>query len=130
MARLSFIRILTALWHHRLNLFTLSPMLLVVLCTFPNPEAARATATILVTEKLAACVNLCPGVESIYRWEGGVETSSEVLALMKTTAAGYAALQVRLNELHPYDTPEIVALPAHRALAAYAGWVAESVAVR
>ena len=102
--------------------------ILVVLCTFPNMETARQIGTMLVEAQLAACVNLCPTVESIYRWQGKLESANEVLALIKTTTSGYAALETRIKELHPYEVPEIVALPVHRALTAYAGWVQESVA--
>jgi len=100
--------------------------LVVVLCTFPNAEVARDVATTLVTEKLAACVNLCTGAESIYRWEGKVQMAHEVVALIKTTAAGYACLEARLKTLHPYDTPEIIGLHTHRVLPAYETWVKES----
>ena len=99
----------------------------VVLCTFPNLDVARTIAKTLVEENLAACVNLQSASESIYRWEDKIETATEILALMKTTPSVYAALETRLQELHPYDVPEIVALPAHRSLKAYASWVAESV---
>jgi periplasmic divalent cation tolerance protein len=101
--------------------------ILVVLCTFPNMEAARQIGTMLVEAQLAACVNLCPSIESIYRWQGKVETANEVLALIKTTLSGYAALEARIKELHPYEVPEIIALPVHQALAPYACWIQESV---
>lgn len=102
---------------------------IVVLCTFPSHELARQTGTILVEAQLAACVNLCPSVESIYRWEGKVESSQEVLTLMKTTAELYPRLEARLKALHPYEVPEIIALPATQVLPAYGRWVQESVAV-
>lgn len=101
--------------------------ILVVLCTFPDADTARQIGTALVGAQLAACVNLCPAVESIYRWEGKVDTAHEVLAFIKTTRAIYPRLEARLKELHPYTVPEIVALPVHAALAAYAGWLQESV---
>ncbi len=88
--------------------------LLVVLSTFPDVAAARAAAEVLVSERLAACVNLLPGVESIYRWESKVEHSAEVLAVIKTTAARYADMEQRLRALHPYEVPEIIALPRVR----------------
>jgi len=77
----------------------------------------------LVESQLAACVNLIPGVESIYRWEGKVQHDAEVLAILKTTAAGLAALERRLKEVHPYDTPEIVALKPETVEARYGAWV-------
>ena len=96
---------------------------LLVLSTFPDLEKARQTGTLLIESQLAACVNLCPGVESIYRWQGKVETSSEVLAVFKTTTTGYPFLEKRLRELHPYEVPEIVALPVDQISGAYADWL-------
>jgi periplasmic divalent cation tolerance protein len=99
----------------------------VVLCTFPTLEVARQIGTLLVETQHAACVNLVPSIESIYRWEGKVESGKEVLALFKTTSLGYAALEARLKELHPYAVPEIIALPVHQAFRPYAEWVAGSI---
>ncbi len=101
--------------------------ILVVLCTFPSLESARQIGTALVEAHLAACVNLCPAVESIYRWQGKVESATEVLALIKTTRSCFEALEQKLRELHPYEVPEIIALPAEPVSAAYARWVHESV---
>jgi periplasmic divalent cation tolerance protein len=97
--------------------------LLVVLSTFPDVAAARTAAEALIGESLAACVNLLPGVESIYRWQGKVETGQEVLAVIKTTAERYPQMEKRLAELHPYDVPEIVAIPASDAAESYLNWV-------
>jgi len=97
--------------------------LLVVLSTFPDAASARASAEALVSANLAACVNLVPGIESIYRWEDKLENSQEVLAVIKTTAERYPALEARLRELHPYDVPEIVALPAAAVAESYLQWV-------
>ncbi|MEZ5386947.1 MAG: divalent-cation tolerance protein CutA [Prosthecobacter sp.] len=102
--------------------------ILIVLCTFPNMAKARETGTALVESQLAACVNLIPAVESIYRWEGQVETSAEVLALFKTTPAAWPRLESSLKELHPYDVPEIVALKPEQVAESYAKWVGMSVA--
>ncbi|MFC5455755.1 divalent-cation tolerance protein CutA [Prosthecobacter fluviatilis] len=101
--------------------------LLIVLCTFPDLGKARETATALVESQLAACVNLIPAIESIYRWQGKVETSSEVLALFKTTPAAYPRFESRLRYLHPYDVPEIIALKPEHAADAYARWIRECV---
>ena len=101
--------------------------ILLVLSTFPDVEKARQTGTALVESQLAACVSLCPQLESIYRWQGAVETNAEVLAIFKTTAGTYPALEKRLRELHPYELPEIVALPAAQVSEAYAQWVAKEV---
>lgn len=100
--------------------------LLVVLSTFPDGAAAQAAALALVDEQLAACVNILPGIESVYRWQGKVETGGEVLALIKTTSERYPQMAKRLQELHPYDVPEIVALPAASVADSYLAWVTEN----
>ena len=96
---------------------------LLVLCTFPDAEQARQIGTVLVEKQLAACVNLLPGVTSIYRWEGKIEETGEILAIFKTTQAAWAALEKKLTELHPYEVPEIIALEPAAVAAAYAAWV-------
>ena len=100
---------------------------LLVFSTFPDIEKARQIGTSLVESQLAACVNLIPAIESIYRWQGKVETSNEVLAVFKTTSAAYSNFEARLKELHPYDVPEIVAVKAEHVSAGYAAWVGDSV---
>ena len=102
--------------------------LIFVLCTFPDEAVARAAAGLLVEERLVACVNILPGVQSVYRWEGAVESSVEALTILKTTAQGWAGLEERLREIHPYQVPEIVAVPAGAVSAAYLEWVQRSVA--
>jgi periplasmic divalent cation tolerance protein len=99
-----------------------------ILCTFPDAGHARTIGTKLVEEQLAACVNLIPSVESIYRWQGVVETSAEVLTIFKTTASAYTAFEKRLRDLHPYEVPEIIALKPDQVAPAYASWVMDSVA--
>jgi len=83
----------------------------VVLMTFPDRERALALGRTLVEERLAACVNVLPEVRSIYRWEGEVCDEPEVLCLLKTTAARVEALRARAVALHPYQVPEVIALP-------------------
>ena len=78
--------------------------------------------------QLAACVNLVPAVESIYRWEGKVETASEVLAVFKTTRAVFPAFQQALTELHPYEVPEIIAVSPDQVAEPYRAWVLNNVA--
>lgn len=95
-----------------------------MLCTCP-PEAADRLAAALVEEQLAACVNLLPGIQSVYRWQGALERSAETLLLAKTSADCYPALETRLRELHPYELPEIIALPVERGLPGYLAWVSE-----
>jgi periplasmic divalent cation tolerance protein len=108
----------------------LDALMLLVLSTFPDAPKARLVGKILVTEKLAACVTLVPKAESFFVWEGKMQAASEVLVLFKTSAAVYAALEARLNELHPYDVPEIVAVPVECGLPAYLAWVTETCATR
>jgi periplasmic divalent cation tolerance protein len=102
-------------------------MVLLVLCTFPEADTAASVTRALVEEKLVACGNLLPGVRSIYAWEGKVEDTAEVLAIFKTRPAAYARLEKRLLKLHPYETPEILAVEAGAAAKAYAAWVAAAV---
>jgi periplasmic divalent cation tolerance protein len=99
-----------------------------VLSTFPSAEKAAEIARVLVEERLAACVNLLPAVQSIYRWDGAIHSEAEALALIKTTAARYDALAARVVELHPYQVPEIVVVPVAGAHAPYLAWVTEQVA--
>jgi len=99
---------------------------LVVLTTWPDIERARAAAHTLVGEKLAACGNVVPGIESIYRWQGEIETSAEVIVIFKTLATAYTKFEGRLRELHPYEVPEIIALPVLAGLPEYLGWVKSS----
>ena len=91
--------------------------------TFPDIETARRIARQLVTENLAACANLIPAIESIYRWQEKIETTQETLVFFKTTATRYAAFQERLKSLHPYDVPEIICLRIEDGLPEYLHWV-------
>ena len=95
----------------------------VVLVTAPDAETAAEVARSLVGERLAACVNVVPGVRSIYRWEGSVEEAAEVLLVIKTRADRCAALASRVRDLHPYDVPEVLELPAVGGSQAYLDWV-------
>ncbi|MDR0776586.1 MAG: divalent-cation tolerance protein CutA [Azonexus sp.] len=101
----------------------MEPLLLITNC--PDETVANAIALAVVEEKLAACVNLLPRVQSIYRWQGVVESASEIPLLIKTTGERYAALEARIRELHPYTVPEIIAVPISRGLPAYLNWLAE-----
>ena len=95
---------------------------LVLLSTFPPADADRI-AEALVTERLAACVNLVGPVRSIYRWDGALTKDTEQLAIIKTTAARRDALAARLRELHPYQVPELLELAVTGGLPAYLDWV-------
>jgi periplasmic divalent cation tolerance protein len=79
-----------------------------------------------VDERLAACVNLLPGVRSVYRWQGAVEEAGEILLLIKTTRTALPALQARLVALHPYELPELLAVEAADGLPAYLAWIADN----
>jgi periplasmic divalent cation tolerance protein len=99
---------------------------LLVCSTFPDIETARRIARQLVTDKLAACANIVPAVESIYRWQDKIESGEETLVFFKTTSARYAAFQEKLKSLHPYEVPEIIAWRIADGLPRYLRWVAEN----
>lgn len=96
----------------------------IVLTTFPADGDARALARTLVDERLAACVNVLPPMESIYRWQGAVEEARERQLVVKTTTARVAALEARIGELHPYDVPELLVLSVVDGAADYLEWLA------
>jgi len=95
----------------------------VVYVTAPDADVAERIARALVGERLAACVNLVPGVRSVFRWEGELEEASEVLLVAKTATERVDALAQRVRELHPYDLPETLAVPASGGSDAYLAWV-------
>ena len=97
----------------------------VVLVTMPDEASAATLARLLVEERLCACVNIVPGVRSIYRFEGKIEDAREVLLVIKTVAAGVGVLFKRLRSLHPYDVPEGLALVVDEGMQSYCEWVAE-----
>ena len=94
-----------------------------LLVTAPDEETGRRIARVLVEERLAACVNVLPGVHSIYRWKGAVEEADEVMLVAKTRAERASALAARVRALHPYELPEVVALPVTDGSRAYLRWV-------
>ena len=98
----------------------------IVYCTMPVGDVPANIARAVVGERLAACVNLLPGVESIYHWEGQVQQDTECLAIIKTTADRFDALRARIFELHPYECPEVIAVPVTQGDARYLGWVADN----
>lgn len=95
-----------------------------VLSTAPNIKKARQLAGLLVSKRLAACVQLIPGLESHYRWRGKKEISKEVLLLIKTGMSSYKKLEKLLLENHPYEVPEIVCLPIAKGSKSYMDWLA------
>ncbi len=107
----------------------MSTDVLVVVCAFPAAgDAAAKAAHTIVSERLAACVNLVSGVQSVYRWKGVVQKDDETLVVIKTTVDRFAALKVRLIELHSYDTPEVIAIEVDRGHIPYLDWVRDSTA--
>lgn len=98
--------------------------ILLVLTTLPDRAQAEALGTALVDARHAACATVLPGARSIYRWQGVVETADEALLLCKTTDVAYAGLAAAIRAAHPYELPEIVALPVSRGLPDYLAWVA------
>ena len=99
---------------------------IIVLVTASNEEEASAIAEAVVNERLAACVNILPGVESVYRWEGRVERGREFLLIIKSTAGRYGALEQRVKELHSYSTPEVVAIRIETGSSDYLAWLRDS----
>ncbi|MBW2269865.1 MAG: divalent-cation tolerance protein CutA [Deltaproteobacteria bacterium] len=95
----------------------------VVLITAPDAACAESLARALVDERLAACVNVVPGVRSYYRWEGAIQEDAELLLLAKTRADLVEALAARVKELHPYELPEVLGLVAPGGSPAYLDWI-------
>jgi len=100
---------------------------IVTLCTVPDKKAGERIARALVEERLAACVNIVPGVASFYRWEGKVEEASEQLLVIKTAAERFEAVKARIKALHPYDVPEIIAIPITAGNREYLDWITDSI---
>ena len=98
-----------------------------VLTTCGSLEEARSIAQTLVGRQLAACVNIAPQIESVYRWQGEVETATEWLLVIKTTAEAFDRLRVTLSELHSYELPECIAIAVEDGSAAYLEWIGQSV---
>jgi periplasmic divalent cation tolerance protein len=98
--------------------------LIILLSNFPDAETARTAVRTLVTERLVACGNIIPGIESVYEWKGALETGAEVMAVCKTTVESASAAQSRLRALHPYEVPEILQIVAADGWPDYLSWVA------
>jgi len=96
---------------------------LLVFTNCPDHASAERIARSVLEERLAACVNILAGSHSLYRWQGAIESASEVPVLLKTTEARYPALAARIAELHPYSVPEIIALTVADGLPAYLEWI-------
>jgi len=102
-----------------------SPATLMVYCTCPDEAAGKTLATELVREGLAGCINVVPGLTSIYKWHGEMREGTEALLLIKTPAARYAALEAALRERHPYELPEIIAVDIEEGLHDYLQWLSD-----
>ncbi len=101
-----------------------TPACQLVLTTCPNRRAANRVARALVGERLAACVNILPMAQSIYRWRGRIESAREFLLIIKSLKRVYPKLETRLRALHPYELPEIVAVPIRSGFRSYLAWIA------
>jgi periplasmic divalent cation tolerance protein len=102
------------------------PQAKIVLTTCATPDEAARLARTLVEERLAACATMIPAVQSIYRWQGQVESATETLLLLKTGPAQIPALEARLRALHSYQTPEFLVLPVEAGSSAYLEWLNSS----
>jgi periplasmic divalent cation tolerance protein len=100
--------------------------ILLALSTFPDAETARRISNQLVTEKFAACANILPAVESIYRWKENIESANETLTFFKLSKDRQSAFQEKLRSLHPYEIPEIILIPISNGLPEYLRWVADN----
>ena len=100
--------------------------ILLALSTFPDAETARQISNELVTARFAACANILPGVESIYRWKEKIESGNETLVLFKLNEDRQSAFQEKLRSLHPYEVPEIIFVPISSGLPEYLRWVNEN----
>jgi periplasmic divalent cation tolerance protein len=98
--------------------------ILLVLTNVPDNETAIRISRELIEQRVAACVNILPGVLSVYRWQGAIEETHEVSLLIKTTQDAYPKLEAALKTMHPYEVPEILALPIFAGFPTYLDWVA------
>ena len=101
---------------------------LLVITNLPERAAAEKLADALVAKRLAACINILAPCRSVYRWHGAVQHDEEHPVLIKTTRAAYAELEAQIRAHHPYELPEIIAVPIERGLPAYLDWVAAETA--
>ncbi len=101
---------------------------LLVVMTAASKEEATRLAEMLVGAHLAACVQILPEIESVYRWKGTIERASEVLLFAKTVRSKFVALEREVRQLHSYETPEIIAVPIREVSSPYLKWLSESVA--
>jgi periplasmic divalent cation tolerance protein len=103
------------------------PNFLVVFCTVPNIKIAKKISKTLVEEKLAACSNILPGLKSIYNWQNEIQSDNEYLLIIKTTEEMFEKLEIRIKNIHPYEVPEIIALPIIKGNSEYLNWIKNNV---
>lgn len=96
---------------------------IVTLCTCPDKESAEKIARLLVESRLAACVNILPDLTSVYSWQGQIETADEHLLIIKSPQVGYQAIETAILSHHPYELPEIIAVPVRQGLPGYLNWI-------
>lgn len=96
---------------------------IIIYCTCPDIVTAEKISRQLVSDNLAACVNMLPAITSIYRWQGKTEQASEVLLLIKTTAERFAAISTVIEDIHPYELPELIAVSITDGLPGYLDWI-------
>jgi periplasmic divalent cation tolerance protein len=99
---------------------------LLVLTTCPDDEHAESLSISLIEQGLAGCINRVPGISSVYRWEGALKSGTEVLLLIKTAAGTWPALEAEILRQHPYELPEIIAVPISRGHQRYLDWIVAS----
>ena len=95
----------------------------IILCTCPNEDTAEKIARLLVSGKQAACVNILPGITSIYLWQEQIESAQEQLLLIKANKSSYQAIETTIKMHHPYELPEIIAVPIENGLPEYLHWI-------
>jgi periplasmic divalent cation tolerance protein len=97
--------------------------IIITLCTCPDKETAEKIARLLVADKLAACVNILPNITSIYSWQDQIEAADEQLLIIKSPQTNYQAIETAIRSHHPYELPEIIAVPIERGLPEYINWI-------
>lgn len=107
----------------------MSEQYLLILNTCPNKESASQVANTLVDKHLAACVNILPGLTSIYHWQGQIESAEEYLLIIKSTQSAFSDVQSAIREIHPYELPEVIAVPITAGLDSYLAWIGDNVIV-
>jgi periplasmic divalent cation tolerance protein len=103
----------------------MSPKYCLVLCTCPDAKSAQALAEAVIRDRRAACVSILPGIRSVYRWQGAIDSADEQLLLIKTESAAFEALTASIKSQHPYELPEIIAVPIQQGSAEYLAWISE-----